>query len=74
VNHARGVLPIRVRFIFGDGTSQDFNYPAEVWSTNTAAYVRRYEFKGKKVSKVQLDPDNKLPDIDRANNVWPRAG
>jgi hypothetical protein len=74
VNHARGVLPIRVRFIFGDGTSQDYNYPAEVWSTNTTAYVRRYDFKGKKVTKIQLDPENRLPDIDRANNVWPRAG
>jgi hypothetical protein len=73
VNHARGVEPIRARFTFADGTTQDFNYPAEVWSTNTTAYVRRYEFKGKKVTKLQLDPDDRLVDIDRANNVWPRA-
>ena len=74
MNHARGVLPIRVRFTFSDNSTQDFTYPAEVWSTNTTAYVRRYEFKGKKVTKLQLDPDDRLLDLDRTNNVWPRGG
>ena len=71
-NHARGVLPIHARFTFSDGTSQNFDYPAEVWSTNTTHYVRRYEFSGKTVTKVDLDPDNLLPDDNRSNNVWPR--
>jgi hypothetical protein len=53
-NRARGVLPIRARFTFGDGTTEDFRYPAEVWSTNTTRYLRRYTF----------------IDIDRSNNVW----
>jgi len=74
VNHARGVLPIRARFTFSDGTTQDVNYPAEVWSTNTTAYVRRYEFRGKKLTKIQLDPDHRLVDLDRTNNVWPKGG
>ena len=73
-NHARGVLPIHARFSFSNGTTQDFNYPAEVWSTNTTFYLRQYEFSGKTVTKVELDPDNRLPDQDRANNVWPRKG
>ncbi|MDB4877232.1 MAG: peptidase [Gemmatimonadetes bacterium] len=72
-NHARGVLPIHARFVFTDGTTQNFDYPAEVWSTNTTFYVRTYEFKGKTLSKIVLDPDNRLPDLDRANNVWPRG-
>ncbi len=74
VNHARGVQPIRARLTFSDGTTQDVNYPAEVWSTNTTGYVRRYEFRGKKLTKIQLDPDNRLVDTDRANNVWPKGG
>jgi Peptidase family M1 domain len=40
-NRARGVLPIRARFTFSDGSTQNFDYPAEVWSTNTLHYVRR---------------------------------
>ncbi len=71
-NHARGVLPIHARFTFSDGSKQDFDYPVEVWSTNTTFYVRQYEFKGKKLVKVELDPDKRLPDTDRENNVWPR--
>jgi hypothetical protein len=71
-NHARGVMPIHARFIFSDGSTQNFDYPAEVWSTNTLFYPRIYEFKGKTLSKVELDPDKRLPDADRSNNVWPR--
>ena len=71
-NYARGVLPLRVRFTFSDGSTQDFDYPAEVWSTNQLFYDRFYEFRGKTVTKVQIDPDNRIVDIDRDNNVWPR--
>jgi hypothetical protein len=71
-NHARGVLPIHARFTFSDGTTQNFDYPAEVWSTNTTYYIRQYEFTGKTVTKVDLDPDDRLPDQDRSNNGWPR--
>ncbi len=69
-NRLRGVLPIRARFTFTDGTTQDFNYPAEVWSTNTSRYGREYAFVGKKLAKVELDPEHRLVDIERSNNVW----
>lgn len=69
-NRARGVLPIRARFTMSDGSTTDFNYPAEVWSTNTVRYIRRYSFVGKKLAKIELDPDHRLVDIDRTNNVW----
>jgi hypothetical protein len=69
-NRMRGVLPIRARFTFTDGTTQDFDYPAEVWSTNTSRYVRDYEFAGKKLAKIELDPDHRLIDVDRSNNTY----
>ncbi len=69
-NRARGVLPIRARFTFTDGSSQDFNYPAEVWSTNSMRYLRAYSFAGKTLVKVELDPEKRLVDIDRSNNIW----
>lgn len=68
-NHQRGVLPIRVRFTFADGSSQDLTYPAEVWSTNTARYQRTYTF-AKMLTRVEIDPEHRLIDIDRSNNVW----
>jgi hypothetical protein len=71
-NHARGVLPIHARFTFSDGSTQNLDYPAEVWSTNTTYYVREFEFKGKTLTKVELDPDIRLPDTRRDNNTFPR--
>jgi hypothetical protein len=69
-NRARGVLPIRSRFTLSDGSTVDYAYPAEVWSTNTVRYVRRYQFVGKRPTKIELDPEKRLVDIDRSNNVW----
>ena len=78
-NRERGVLPLRVRFTLRDArcsgaecptTTEDFEYPAEVWSTNTARYSRRYTFPGKTVVGVQIDPDGLLVDVDRGNNGW----
>jgi hypothetical protein len=69
-NRARGVLPIRARFTLSDGSKVDYNYPAEVWSTNTTRYVRQYKFAGKTPVKIELDPDKRLIDSDRSNNTW----
>ena len=69
-NRMRGVLPIRARFTFTDGSTTEFDYPAEVWSTNTSHYIRRYEFGGKKLAKIELDPEGLLVDVDRSNNTW----
>jgi hypothetical protein len=69
-NRARGVLPIHARFTFSDGSSENFDYPAEVWSTNTTHYVRRYRFVGKTLTGIELDPDKRLVDLHRDNNTW----
>ncbi len=69
-NRERGVLPIRARFSFSDGTTMDVHYPAEVWSTNTRRYIREFNFTGKQLVGIELDPDQRLLDIDRKNNTW----
>jgi len=69
-NRARGVLPIHARFTYSDGSVDSYDYPAEVWSTNTTHYMRRYNVSGKTLTRIELDPDNRLVDIDRTNNTW----
>jgi len=71
-NHARGVLPLHARFTFSEGSTENFDYPAEIWSTDEVNYDRVYWFKGKKITKIELDPDKRSMDTDRSNNVWPR--
>jgi hypothetical protein len=73
-NRERGVLPIRARFTFTDGSTEDVNYPAEVWSTNTVRYIRRYNFVGKTLAKLEIDPESRIPDITRGNNTWTAPG
>ncbi|MFL5582753.1 MAG: M1 family metallopeptidase, partial [Gemmatimonadaceae bacterium] len=72
-NRARGVLPIHARFSFSDGSTENFDYPAEVWSRNTVRYQRSYTFRGKTVTRIEIDPDHRVPDIDRTNNAWGSA-
>ena len=69
-NRARGVLPIHALFTFSDGSTAKYDYPAEVWSTNTTRYVRQYSFRGKTLTRIELDPDSRLVDLDRTNNSW----
>ena len=69
-NHARGVLPLLVRFTFSDGTTQDVHYPADVWIANSTRYAMSYMFPKKTVTRIVLDPDHHLVDTNRANNVW----
>lgn len=72
-NRARGVLPILARFTFSDGSTEDYRYPALVWSMNSMHYVRHYDFAGKRLTRIDLDPDRRLIDIDRGNNTWTAA-
>jgi len=36
--------------------------------------VRRFSFAGKTLAKVEIDPENRIPDITRANNSWTAPG
>ena len=72
-NRARGVLPIHARFTYSDGTVENYDYPAEVWSTNTTHYMRRYTIGNKTLARIELDADKRLLDVDRTNNVWSSA-
>jgi hypothetical protein len=73
-NRERGVLPIRARFTFSDGSTQEFVYPAEVWAINQHRYVREYAFPGKTLTRIELDPERRLVDVNRGNNVWTARG
>ncbi len=70
-NLQRGVLPLIVRFTFADSTTEDVRYPVEAWLARPERYVRQYVFEGKRLTRIEIDPEHLLPDIDPRNNVWP---
>jgi hypothetical protein len=62
------VLPAVMRVTFKDGTATDVAIPAETWIQSAS-----HTFKpagAQPIVRVQIDPDHKLPERDRADSVW----
>lgn len=63
-------MPVDVRVQFSDGSSDRIRMPVEAWYMGPRyIWIRRFP---KPVTAVELDPDQWLPDVNRANNVFPR--
>jgi hypothetical protein len=62
------VLPSTLRVVYADGSKQDVRVPAETWQQHRN-YVMRVSGT-KAVTSATIDPDHKLPDLHRDNNVF----
>jgi hypothetical protein len=62
------VMPVMLRVTFVDGTRRDIRLPAETWIRQAATDVPVPSATG--IARVELDPDHKIPDRDRSNNVF----
>jgi hypothetical protein len=70
--HNRGtmVMPAELLLTFEDGTMSTVKLPVEMWNLGDRF---TYRVMGSKlVRAIEIDPRHALPDIDRANNRWPR--
>jgi Peptidase family M1 domain len=63
------VMPIQMDVTFEDGTTQRVKLGVDVWRGNEQWYTYGF-FTDQTVTKVVLDPDEVLADINRDNNVW----
>jgi hypothetical protein len=61
------VLPVTLRVTFADGTKRDAKLPAESWIRESSANIP--VLSNSPVVRAELDPDHKLPDRNRSNNV-----
>jgi hypothetical protein len=69
-NRGTMVMPAELSITFDDGTSTVVKLPVDMW--NLGDYFA-YRVPGTKVIRgVEVDSRHALPDIDRANNRWPR--
>lgn len=60
------VMPATLRIDFADGTHEDERVPVEAWRQSATPKLALHT--SKRISKLTLDPDHKLPDADRSNN------
>lgn len=67
-DRGRTPMPVLVRATYEDGRTTSKAIPVDVWlEGNREATVT---FEAGDVSRVALDPERFLPDVDRTNNVW----
>ncbi len=61
------VMPVLYRVGYADGTSEDRVVPVEAFYTSDR-WRAWWDTAGRRVRRVEIDPDGLLPDIDRSNN------
>jgi aminopeptidase N len=62
------VMPATVELRFADGASERRELPVEIWFTDDHYTL---QLPGtRRVTGVELDPDRKLPDVERGNGSW----
>jgi aminopeptidase N len=70
-NRGTMVMPAELALKFADGSQTTVKLPVEMWNLGSR-FVYRVPDK-KRVTRAEVDPRRALPDVDRANNVWPRG-
>lgn len=67
-NKGKMILPVIIKIIKADGTTDNINLPVEIWQRSG-----EWTFKHSstvEIEKIILDPEHQLPDVDRTNNEW----
>jgi len=64
-------MPVKMQVTFADDTTQMVELPVEIWQRgNDWNYLLETD---KQVSKVIIDPNKMLPDVNFSNDSWPVA-
>jgi hypothetical protein len=66
------VMPILVELTFADGTTENHQFPAQIWRFNDSMVTRMFATE-KQVTKITVDPKQVTADVDTSNNTWPRS-
>lgn len=66
------VMPVLLTVETAQGETRHYKLPVEVWM-HGPAYTFRPPVDGK-ITRVQLDPDHRLPDVSRENDEWTAEG
>ncbi|MEQ1905026.1 MAG: M1 family metallopeptidase [Pirellulaceae bacterium] len=68
-NREEMVMPVLLEVEFEDGSITSTKLPVFVWHY-TNVWQTQVPTEGKKVVRVTLDPEIRMPDADRSNNTW----
>ncbi|MFY0644078.1 MAG: M1 family metallopeptidase [Bacteroidia bacterium] len=63
------VMPVILKFVYEDWTSEEIRIPAEVFKLDET--VTKVFITDKRVVRIVLDPNKEIADVDKSNNYWP---
>jgi hypothetical protein len=69
-DRGQAFMPARVRIETGEGTTLTETIPVSHWLTGATTAEIRVPLSEGRVTVVHIDPENRFPDKDRANNRW----
>ncbi len=62
-------MPVKMKVTFADNTTKMIELPVEIWQRGNDW---NYKLEGTKpITKVELDPNKMLPDVNFSNDNWP---
>lgn len=69
----RGDVPMPVLIVArrADGTIERQRVPVAIWLNGAREAIVDFE-PGSPITRIELDPEQAFPDVDRSNNVWTR--
>ena len=65
-------MPATVQVTYEDGRTAEQTVPVDVWLAGERETTLVFE--SGDVARVEIDPGQFFPDVDRENNVWPPVG
>lgn len=65
-------MPVHVRVTEEGGKKTNFDFPVEIWQRDSKFSFRINSIR--RIQSVEIDPDKKLPDTNRENNLLKVAG
>ncbi|MEO9210556.1 MAG: M1 family metallopeptidase [Ginsengibacter sp.] len=68
VNLQKMALPITIEIILKDGNKMNLKLPVETWMQGAVHTIHIKTTQA--IQSVIIDPENKLPDSNRSNNIW----
>ncbi len=67
--HGGLVMPVYYRITLDDGTTEDRHVPVEGFYSSDR-FTAVIDTKGKRITSVVVDAEERMPDVDRTNNSW----
>jgi hypothetical protein len=68
VNLQKMALPVTLEIALKDGSKMNMQLPVETWMQSNTHVIHLQTTQS--IQSVTIDPENKLPDSNRNNNVW----